>query len=1479
MRIPASSIVDVHTLNRLQRGRRYSTVGWLTAAGSLALALSSALSLVTTPIAGRLTLIGLTASIALINSTRLWVKESREPFRFTYSVGSFEGSLDDSGGSKTEAGDQMSWLSRDLAEKLGERVKRLSLRPESAVGAASTDEIPSHVHISGWYGVRRSNSDEGGRREDRWLLEVVPQVRLGGKGAPSKLGQAVRVRLESPSRPGFSATPEINYDTYRGAFERVYWSVASEIYAQIGRGVKERIALLPPGRLRAVARLFEADDYATSNTLDAFEAARGLYQKTREWYDPAHRPLPATRWRKWVRHMRLELARAERWARRHISEVMRRAGRREVQAARAEIGYARILAVEWYLRLLEGTAPKNIFEAKPTVNRAIERLEGLPDDTVGLPEVMFRGQLALAMIRHFLRDPAGAKKALQEAECSQPAESSQDAEFLYVSGLMEPNRLVAIRLMRQATERDPTIEGAHFIGAAYCEEIWRRRPQLEPEVARVVDAEYRAVVEVNPGNIAAWANRGYISWLLAGSNNGQQPERVHGRSEWNWRKHARFVLETGRQYKEVRRETMVAELDWNLTRLAAEDGEFDRAYTHYIDTVSAQLGEPRLEFEEYFYKDMSGALLQRFEQYREMVETLAQDRGVENNRSVRSVLAFVYNDCGLAYKYHHERSGEVESLRLAEREFSKARKTNESFVLPTFNLAVLEFQLWGRESPAEDLDEHHAHLTAAEEHLEEVQRREPTWVRAKLVMAEVKAALASEFDKRRQQLPRDGDVPVENEEYALSGGQSYNPRAEEERLTGEWLACWEKLDEVLRGVLPHAFFRLDGSSRGNFDPTGRIVHDVVTNEAIRWERDFNEIHVRALILWNKALAADSRSAAAAFALSEKLRDTFYRGESSLLVSHRNAGQALLNGLVDEGDIDRKSELQRIVSDCNDLLRADIRIRLIKDPAHHELMDTGVLAWFDEDERRGVLKKALDELARWPNHTTCLAVGDAFVGLADQTEAAAVYAKVRGSKPLRATASLRRGDALASCGQVDGALEAHRSAARSGVASVAPTAARRAGQILEERGEGQEAMRLYQEAATSSPAVALALGGVLEGESKLREAAVAVYETVLDRPKPGHYTPEAAYRLGFVLEVGSSAAERAWRIVLETEDGSEREANARVNLALTLRGRASPNAEEIDSLLRSVAESRHDDPAAQASLQLARRLDDADPKRWSEIKALLTSALRRGAPTVIGEAAFLLGQGLEAHDQEEDARKTYTEAAGSSSQAALQLGTELREAGRPKLALEVCSTKASPGERDRLFAPDVHLLQAELLSELGKVDQAISACRKALDTPTAFAAPKAVVLLADLCRTERPELSIADVYAEILGGLDTVGVGPFAYRMGRELEGVDRQPDAETAYTTGAERDSLSALRIGDLLRDADPDDPLAKQIYSIGLTAGGLYVPDLQLRLGDMARMVDPDEAKRLYQQAIESDDFTVVPDAQRRLRDMERDRRPVALG
>jgi hypothetical protein len=130
---------------------------------------------------------------------------------------------------------------------------------------------------------------------------------------------------------------------YERIIERVYSSVATELYKQIKQDVEQKIALLPTNYFRAVALLNEADDYASSNTIDAYEEASKLYERAFELFDRRLKPAPASLPRRFARAILLMIGFTRQLLKRVGLYFWPRMGKAQLMCARAEIGYAKMV--------------------------------------------------------------------------------------------------------------------------------------------------------------------------------------------------------------------------------------------------------------------------------------------------------------------------------------------------------------------------------------------------------------------------------------------------------------------------------------------------------------------------------------------------------------------------------------------------------------------------------------------------------------------------------------------------------------------------------------------------------------------------------------------------------------------------------------------------------------------------------------------------------------------------------------------------------------------------------------------------------------------------------------------------------------------------------------------------------------------------------------------------------------------------------
>jgi tetratricopeptide (TPR) repeat protein len=578
---------------------------------------------------------------------RLWVRASRTPFRYTYSIEPFEPV------EGTAAEPQMAWLRHDLSTRLSRRIRRLSLLDERYSG--TTDAPEAHIHIGGVYGVRKRSSGES-------VIEVMPWVRLGPTGSAATLAHQVRFALRSGPD---ELKSENGAASYEKLVERVYFSVATRIYRQIRDDVRRKIDLLPRRYFRAAAYFYEAEDYIRSNTLDAYKQAQKLYAEVIDLYSPdwgrSRQASSAGRMFRIADHL---LAAWSLGWRRWLAWLWPGLGKVEVMVARAELGYARTLVYRRAVAGFSGQRLNPIFEARPVAARAVRRLKRLRKDVPGRRKRLFDALVTDAAVLGAVGAFDDADNRLQEARSLDPARAEQNGAYMHVQGKVETRQRAYY--FQRAGELFPSFEVSQFERAVETELLWRRRPMKERNVAEMVAAEYERVLELNPGNVSAWANLGYMYWLL------KEPEK------------ARRALERGREYKQMREATFVAELDYCLARIAAEAGEWERAYSHYVDAVAGHIAQGVWQapdgYTAFQFVAISDWMLGRFTEYRRTVKSHWRKARLEADATpdattprVRdAVYAFVLNDFGEASLNYWLRSGEDRYLRIAGSAFETA---------------------------------------------------------------------------------------------------------------------------------------------------------------------------------------------------------------------------------------------------------------------------------------------------------------------------------------------------------------------------------------------------------------------------------------------------------------------------------------------------------------------------------------------------------------------------------------------------------------------------------------------------------------------------------------------------------------------------------------------------------------------------------------------------------------------------------------
>lgn len=582
--------------------------------------------------------------------SRFWLKESQAPFRYTCSIADFNPILQE------HAIEELAWLQHDLQVRLSQRIGRLFLleekdaKPKEERTNDDTDEnLKSHIHISGFYGIRK---DQNNSR----VIEVMPRVRIGPSGSPETLAQPVKYILDKECPPDDKKPEEalqvsttnpqnrnIAPDQYEQIIERVYFSIATEIYKQIQQDVKKKIDLLPTNYFRAVALFREAEDYAKSNTLDSYEEAMNLYEQANKLLDPSVRPLTNS----WFRmpFQKFQRWRARFWAieRGWEATFLPKCGHIEVMCAKTEIGYANMLLSRRTLAGISGQRSNPVYEALPVAERALKRLLALPAslefgryDVPGHREALFDAYMTLALSWWNLGSAHKAMKSLLHARQIDPFRTEKDAMYLYVAGEIDFNSISQLHYFQRAIEVLPRFEVAQFSFATEFEFLWRTRPSLERNVAELVVKEYERVLMINPGNIGAWANIGYVYWLLGEDGDIGK---------------ARDAYLNGCEYKAIKPTTFISELSYGLARLSAEQGDFIEAYKHYVSAVSAQLGQGVYHnpygYTGYFFQMIEREMLERIIRYKERVESywnLLKGKDGQKREFTRNVEAFVVNN-------------------------------------------------------------------------------------------------------------------------------------------------------------------------------------------------------------------------------------------------------------------------------------------------------------------------------------------------------------------------------------------------------------------------------------------------------------------------------------------------------------------------------------------------------------------------------------------------------------------------------------------------------------------------------------------------------------------------------------------------------------------------------------------------------------------------------------------------------------------
>jgi hypothetical protein len=512
----------------------------------------------------------------LARYTGFLFKQSSEPFRYTFSMKPF-GNVESTPGARfaVDQIDQINLLSYDLTELLNKRVRRFSLRESPAAGAEATKGTnpTSHFDIEGSYAIRQEEN-EG------WILHVWPRVRAGAEGNSFTLAYAVRLPLEETPE-GKNARAMLTSAEYSRLVERVYSSVATEIYKQIEADLRDKMTLFPTNSLRALARVVEAEDFENSNTIDAYDRALEMYRSSLD-------ELSASRVQQLMKRIALEHG----WLVSQEWTGLRAALEAE---AKTKLGYSRCLIYRRLVSEMAGRQRNAIFETRPKLKGAtvllahsynsflpegtprlstnLEQLmEAQPTSEIALtrdavPQPMWRKALyqkvredlcetfaVAALAYSILADSEKARNALQLADAFAANSTPVRVRIflLLAKAQLAPGLPQKLTYLNEARELNPDSEITLYRFALFSDLLARDNDDVTKRHVGDLVEKYEAVLKVNPANIASLIGQGYLLWIV---------DELDA---------ARKKLRTGIEFQKIVAQTFVGDLKYCLARVEVE---------------------------------------------------------------------------------------------------------------------------------------------------------------------------------------------------------------------------------------------------------------------------------------------------------------------------------------------------------------------------------------------------------------------------------------------------------------------------------------------------------------------------------------------------------------------------------------------------------------------------------------------------------------------------------------------------------------------------------------------------------------------------------------------------------------------------------------------------------------------------------------------------------------------------------------------
>ena len=638
------------------------------------------------------------AVYALLRWTRVLQKDSEEPFRYTVSLDPFTRVTAAAPADlKLKGEERLALLHYDLRERLDARIGRFSLldrkhaaapdavsAPAAAAGSTPASSA-SHIHISGEYALRKN-------RANRWYIYVMPTVRLGPEGSPVAMAYSVSYDL------GETNSQTLEPARYEQIVERVYSSVATEVYRKIDTDVRVKIEWFPTRHLRAVALFHEAQDMARSNTVDAYDRALDLYSSSQRFFDLA-----------FLGGWRRQLVRLPFGWQRHARYLQIR--------ARVQIGYVRCQIYRQMIALQTGRKPNAIYEATWRMNGVIGDLlavharlicgdreqstakaqvmgyftfqrdrfsrafmrRPLEADFLRQRRILFDAYTVAALAHAVLANTRLARERLDEAVAIDPTLRERDPVHLVAEAEISPDLGLRVKLLREATDLAPFFQIAQYRLAQTADLLFRDENQLTPIRVDNVLRQYDEVLRINPGNIAAIASKGYLYWLT------------------DQRRAAEQCFREGIEFKSIVRETSIAELTYGLARTLAERGDYNEAFDQYMQSVAvdpdvaAWIIGSHSRTQGRYYSRISEAMVERYAEYaRRVKDALAAGsppQGTPVDSVQRAVWSFVANDLANAHLNDYFRRGDPANLDAAWESLQAADAHSHNPVVH-FNLAT-----------------------------------------------------------------------------------------------------------------------------------------------------------------------------------------------------------------------------------------------------------------------------------------------------------------------------------------------------------------------------------------------------------------------------------------------------------------------------------------------------------------------------------------------------------------------------------------------------------------------------------------------------------------------------------------------------------------------------------------------------------------------------------------------------------------------